>query len=267
MVCKLIVATSTRRLFFRKSNMITKADFQLVRSLADKSARLERGLFVAEGDKLVGEIIQDGRWSIERLFTSEGSQHTTHPRAELASEKDMERLSHLKSAPRSLALVRLPEMRVPKPSAEELVLCLDEIQDPGNLGTIIRTADWYGISHIVCSPTTADCFAPKVVQATMGALLRVEVCYTELTEWLSEARKGGVPIYATTLDGDDIHSAKLSAGGVVVMGNEGKGVSPRVQSLTSHHLYIPPYPRNRRGSESLNVAIATAIVCEIFRNR
>ncbi len=255
------------RLIVQQRDMITKADFQLVRSLADKSVRLERGLFVAEGDKLVGEIIQDGGWPIERLFTLAGSPYASHPRAEQASAKDMERLSHLKSAPRSLALVRLPERRVPKPSAEELVLCLDEIQDPGNLGTIIRTADWYGISHIVCSPTTADCFAPKVVQATMGALLRVEVCYADLPEWLSEARKGGVPIYATTLDGDDIHSAELTAGGIVVMGNEGKGVSPRVQSLTSHHLYIPPYPHNRRGSESLNVAIATAIACEIFRNR
>lgn len=246
--------------------MVTKADFQLVRSLSDKQARIQSGLFVAEGDKLVGEIVASPEWHIHRLFVTEGSS-VCSPKAEVVSHKEMERLSALKSAPRSLALVRIPERRAAIPEEEELVLCLDEVQDPGNLGTIIRTADWYGIRHIVCSPTTADCFAPKVVQATMGALLRVEVAYCDLSEWLRGVRQRGVATYATTLDGEDIHNAHLTRGGVIIMGNEGRGVSPEVQSQVSCKLFIPPYPASRRGSESLNVAIATAITCENFRSR
>lgn len=246
--------------------MVTKADFQLVRSLSDKQARIQSGLFVAEGDKLVGEIVASPEWHIHRLFVTEGSA-VCSPKAEVVSPKEMERLSALKSAPRSLALVRIPERRAAIPEEEELVLCLDEVQDPGNLGTIIRTADWYGIRHIVCSPTTADCFAPKVVQATMGALLRVEVAYCDLLEWLRGVRQRGVATYATTLDGEDIHTAHLTRGGVIIMGNEGRGVSPEVQSQVSCKLFIPPYPASRRGSESLNVAIATAITCENFRSR
>lgn len=246
--------------------MVTKADFQMVRSLADKQARMAHGLFVAEGDKLVGEIIADGRWRLRRLFVAEGSRINS-PRAELVTAKEMERLSALRSAPRSLALVELPERKPALPSAEKLILCLDEIQDPGNLGTIIRTADWYGIDSIVCSPTTADCFAPKVVQATMGALLRVEVSYCELVPWLQQAVGRGVECYATALDGEDIHSANLTRGGVIIMGNEGKGVSAEVRRLATRSLFIPPYPPTRNGSESLNVAIATAITCENFRRR
>lgn len=245
---------------------LTKADFQLVRSLSDKQARTQSGLFVAEGDKLVGEIVASTEWPIHRLFVTEGSSVRT-PKAEIVTPKEMERLSALKSAPRSLALVRIPERRATMPEDGELVLCLDEVQDPGNLGTIIRTADWYGIRHIVCSPTTADCFAPKVVQATMGALLRVEVAYTPLAEWLQRVQKQGITTYATTLDGEDIHTAQLTRGGVIIMGNEGKGVSPEVQRLVTRKLFIPPYPASRRGSESLNVAIATAITCENFRSR
>ena len=246
--------------------MVTKADFQLVRSLSDKQARLEHGLFVAEGDKLVGEIAANPNWVIERLFVTEDSK-VPSSQAEVVSPKEIERLSSLKSAPRSLALVRLPERKEFTPNKEELIIALDEVQDPGNLGTIIRTADWYGIRHIVCSPTTADCFAPKVVQATMGALLRVELTYTDLAEWLTKAQVQGLTTYATTLDGENIHTSHLTKGGVIIMGNEGKGVSPRVQALAERKLFIPPYPADRRGSESLNVAIATAITCENFRNK
>lgn len=245
--------------------MVTKAEFQLVRSLADKQARTLHRLFVAEGDKLVGEITNSPEWHIERLFVTAES-NITNPKAEVVTPKEMERLSMLKSAPRSLALVRIPERKSFTPEAHELILALDEIQDPGNLGTIIRTADWYGIRHIVCSHTTADCFAPKVVQATMGALLRVEVLYCDLVEWLQKARKSGSVTYATTLDGENIHSAHLSKGGIIIMGNEGKGVSPQVQALSERKLLIPPYPAERKGSESLNVAIATAITIENFRN-
>ena len=234
---------------------MTKAEIQLVRSLADKRARTEHGLFVAEGDKLVGEIIDNPKWHIERLFVTEDSK-VLSSQAEVVSQKDMERLSALKSAPRSLALVRIPERKAFVPNAQELVIALDEVQDPGNLGTIIRTADWYGIRHIVCSTTTADCFSPKVVQATMGALLRVEVTYCNLSEWLRTARKSGVPTYATTLDGKDIHTAPLTAGGIIIMGNEGAGVKEELLNLADQYLYIDMNEK----CESLNVGVATSII-------
>lgn len=246
--------------------MITKADIQLVRSLADKQARSLHNLFVAEGDKVVGEIVASKGWRLNRLFVTEGST-IQHPKAEVVTAKEMERMSAFKSPPRSLAVVEIPPRRLTPARADELVIALDEVQDPGNLGTIIRTADWFGIHRIVCTPTTADCWGPKVVQATMGALLRVEVCYGDLEGWLSEARSNGVATYATTLDGENIYQSKLSKGGVIVMGNEGRGVSPAVQSLVSDHLFIPPYPADRHGSESLNVAIATALTCAEFRRR
>ena len=244
--------------------MITKADIQFVRSLQDKQARTTSGLFVAEGDKVVEELLRERAWKIERLFVLDGSRIQS-PMAEIVSTKDMERMSAFKSAPKSLAVVAIPKRTLAPASPDELVLALDEVQDPGNLGTIIRTADWYGIRRIVCTPTTADCWGPKVVQATMGALLRVEVVSCDLVAWLKDARKRGVATYATTLDGNDIHKADLTAGGVIVMGNEGKGVSKDVQAEVERNLFIPPWPADRRGSESLNVAIATAIVCEKFR--
>ena len=246
--------------------MITKADIQLVRSLSDKQARTTHQLFVAEGDKVVGEIVASKGWRISRLFVLEESA-VKAPYAELVSPKEMERMSSFKSIPRSLAVVEMPVRKLLPAVADELVIALDEVQDPGNLGTIIRTADWFGIRRIVCTPTTADCWGPKVVQATMGALLRVEVCYGDLAEWLADARKRGVATYATTLDGENIYHKSLSRGGVIVMGNEGRGVSAEVQRLVSDHLYIPPYPADRCGSESLNVAIATAITCAEFRRK
>ena len=150
---------------------------------------------------------------------------------------------------------------------EELVLALDEVQNPGNLGTIVRLADWFGIGDIVCSPGTADCFNPKVVQATMGAILRVRVHYTDLPRFLAEAAGRGTPVYGTFLEGDNIYDAPLTRGGIVVMGNEGRGVTPETARTVTRKLFIPPYPADRHGSESLNVAMATGIVCAEFRRR
>ena len=140
----------------------------------------------------------------------------------------------------------------------------DGVQDPGNLGTIVRLADWFGIGHVFCSPQSADIFGPKAVQATMGALARVQVHYTDLAE---ELRKFPGQIYGTFLDGDDIYSTPLSSAGVIVMGNEGNGVSPEVGALVNARLFVPPFPQGKATSESLNVAMATAIVCAEFRRR
>ena len=243
---------------------MTKAEIQFVRSLADKRVRDEEHLFVAEGDKLICEILQSG-WRVKSLYALEGH---FEGRAERVSEKEMERISQLKTASTSLAVVYQPRYEQPRlASAERLSLALDGVQNPGNLGTIIRLADWFGVEEIFCSEDTADCFNPKVVQATMGAILRVKVHYLPLAEFLRRTKEGGVAVYGTMLDGENIYDAELSAGGVIVMGNEGRGVSRECAESFTHRLLIPAYPPSRQGSESLNVAMATGIICAEFRRR
>ena len=148
-----------------------------------------------------------------------------------------------------------------------LTLALDDVQNPGNLGTIVRLADWFGIGDVVCSEATADCFNPKVVQATMGAILRVRVHYCDLEAYLAAERAAGTPIYGTFLEGDDIYRTQLTPTGIVLMGNEGRGVTPACAAQVTRKLFIPPYPAERHATESLNVAMATGIVCAEFRRQ
>lgn len=245
--------------------MITKADIQLVRSLADKRARDEHSLFVAEGAKLISEL-RESHLRVRRIFALDGVFDS--PDIDIATPKEMERLSHLKTPSNSLALVEIPRYTLrPEELCGRLTLAMDDVQNPGNMGTIVRLADWFGIGDIVCSPSTADCFNPKVVQATMGAILRVRVHYTELAPWLERMRSLGEEVYGTFLDGDDIYRGELSTHGVLVMGNEGRGIRPATERLVSRRLFIPPYPADRRGSESLNVAVATAVACAEFRRK
>lgn len=244
---------------------MTKAEIQLVRSLADKRSRDESGLFVAEGHKFIGELAAS-RLRIRKIFCV--GDLFAGPHVEAVSPRDMERLSLLKTPSDSLALVEIPRRPFhPERAARELVLALDRVQNPGNLGTIIRLADWFGIRQIVCSPQTADCYNPKVVQATMGAILRVEVHYTELVPYLSRAGQSGIPVYGTFLEGENLYTAPLSDGGIVLMGNEGQGVTAEAARYVGRKLFIPPYPAGGSSSESLNVAIATAVVCAEFRRR
>lgn len=245
--------------------MITKADIQLVRSLADKRGRTETGLFVAEGRKLVDEL-RISPLRVEKVYTLDPALND--PTATVASPKEMERLSLLKTPSDTLALVRIPDYKLkPGTLADHLVLALDDVQNPGNMGTIIRLADWFGISDIVCSEATADCFNPKVVQATMGAILRVRVHYTDLGRFLDETSATGTPVYGTFLEGENLYHTALSPAGVVVLGNEGRGVRPATAARITRRLFIPPYPPDRHGSESLNVAMAAGIVCAEFRRR
>jgi TrmH family RNA methyltransferase len=250
--------------------MLTKADIKLISSLADKEARSESGLFAVEGDKMVLEVLSS-HFEVERVMATSrsGLLTTTGIRAvEIVGEKEMERISRLKTPSASLAVVRIPHYDFsPAIFGNNLVLALDGVQDPGNLGTIIRIADWFGIADIVCSPATADWLNPKVVQATMGALLRVRIHYVPLAETLADAARSGVNIYGTFLEGENIYDAPVSAGGVIIMGNEGRGISPAVEAVITKKLFIPPYPGDRQGSESLNVATATAVVCSEFRRK
>ena len=244
---------------------MTKADIQLVRALADKRGRTEYGLFVAEGEKLIGEL-RASHLRVRRIFALEGIFEG--PEVETVAPRDMERLSLLKTAGNSLALVEIPQYGLDAEALKgRLTLALDDVQNPGNMGTIIRLADWFGITDIVCSPATADCFNPKVVQATMGAVIRVRVHYTDLAGLLAGAAAQHIPVYGTFLDGENIYGTELSPEGIVVMGNEGRGVTAAVARTVTRKLFIPPYPADRRSSESLNVAMATGIVCAEFRRQ
>ena len=244
---------------------MTKAEIQLVRALNDKRGRMEHGLFVAEGEKLIAEI-RSSRMKIRKIFALEGV--FAGEEVEVVSRKDMERLSLLKTASNSLALVEIPQRRFRlEEHADELMIALDDVQNPGNLGTIMRVADWFGIHHILASPATADCFNPKVVQATMGAILRVEIHYLPLAETLEKAQNQQIPIYGAFLEGENIYRADLSPAGIIVMGNEGRGITEETAAKITHKILIPNYPEDCRTTESLNVAMATGIICSEFRRR
>lgn len=239
---------------------MTKAEIQLVRSLDDKRGRAESGLFIAEGAKLVRELL-GSHFRVHKVYcTGEGFGD-----AERVTAKEMERISRLKTPSDCLALVEIPKYRQGTDvTSGRLVLALDEVQNPGNMGTIIRLADWFGIGDILCSENSADCFNPKVVQATMGAIARVRVHYGDLAAMLSSA---GTPVFGTFLDGENIYEADLPAEGVIMLGNEGQGISDAAARLVTRRLLIPPYPADRQGSESLNVAVAAAVVISEFRRR
>lgn len=245
--------------------MVTKAEISLVRSLSQRGARTQNGLFVAEGRKLVQEVMQSD-FRIRAIYTTGDSVASE---AIAVSPKDMERMSHLKTPTEAIALVEIPIYKQDINPNNELILALDNIQDPGNMGTIIRLADWFGIRNIVCSPSTVDCYNPKVVQATMGAILRTRVHYCNLDAALKNAVSNNIPVYGTFLEGENIYDSTLEPNrGVIVMGNEGNGISPTAAQYITHRLFIPPYPATESSaSESLNVAIATAVVCSEFRRR
>lgn len=248
---------------------VIKSEIAFVRSLSSKKERAASGLFVAEGEKLVGEMLAS-EFRVRKIFrcgeedrSEAGSVDTEH-----VSPKEMERISALKTPTPVLALVELPRYRLSAGTGtDDLALALDGVQDPGNLGTIVRLADWFGITDIVCSEASADCFNPKVVQATMGAILRVRVHYTDLGGFLRQAADAGLPVCGTFLEGENIYGASLPEAGIVVMGNEGRGISDAAAATVTRKLFIPPYPAGRRGSESLNVAMATGIVCAEFRRQ
>ena len=303
---------------------ISKSQIKLVRSLQMKKFRDETGLFVAEGEKCVEELRKG--FEVEYYIQTAGADRPATPdrtqtglrpdRVLLATPKEIEQMSGLKTPQGVIGVFRKRPTRPPHEGeekgrmTEDLILVLDGVQDPGNLGTIIRTCDWFGVHEIVCSKDTADCYNPKVVQATMGALARVRVHYTDLVEWLSPTRppheweeksplrlphEGGekVRIYGTLLEGENMYEVMRPAlpdraqtglrpdrtQTIIVMGNEGNGISAEVRKLITHPIRIPSYPPNgasgKNGKnaehsevvESLNVSIATAIVLAEFRRQ
>ncbi|MDR1860394.1 MAG: RNA methyltransferase [Bacteroidales bacterium] len=251
--------------------MLSRSQIKHINSLYTKNARNDAKLFPVEGDKLVVEALQSG-FVVETLFAT-GDFLCAHP-APHAREvieitaADLQRISRMQTPQHALALVR---MRRPvfdiRRLTDQLMLALDCVQDPGNMGAIIRIADWFGLRHIISSPDSADCYNPKVVQATMGSVFRVQVCTMPLSSLLDAAVSAGIPVYGAFLTGANIYCTPLSPNGILVMGNEGNGISPAIAGLIPHRLLIPSFTGTMAGPESLNVAMATAVCCSEFRRR
>lgn len=250
--------------------MLSKNDIKVIKALEQKKFRTLNGLFVAEGHKLVNELL--GKFKcIPVAATPQWDKFGTHipaDRFEPVSADELKRASLLKNPQDVLAVFKIPEYsgQLKASAKKNLVIALDDIQDPGNLGTIVRIADWFGISDIFCSKGTADIYNPKSIQATMGAIARVHVHYVDLEKELEQSGKE-IPVYGTFLDGENMYRKELSPTGVIVMGNEGNGISKAIEKNVTEKLFIPAWPENAETSESLNVAIATAVVCAEFRRR
>lgn len=240
---------------------ISNNEIKFIKSLSSKKYRDESGMFIVEGDKMVKEALASG-------FEVVG----VYRRDEIGDEA-MSRISQLSSPSPVLAVVKKPAYIENGCAAIDngLFLALDAIRDPGNLGTILRISDWFGIRSVVASRDTVEIFNPKVVQSTMGAIFRVNFYYTDLEEFALSVLKQGGKIYGTFLNGDDMYGKVLDPGidkpVVIVIGNEAKGISPGMEGLVSDRLFIPPFPADEPGSESLNAAVATAVTVAEFRRR
>lgn len=244
--------------------MISKSTISLIASLEHKKYRDRHGLFVAEGVKLVDELrTRLTPYAIFATAASGSSDGST-----VISEAEMKKISFLKTPSPKLGIFRIPQSDSPVlPSPGKPTLALDGVQDPGNMGAIVRLCGWFGVEALVCSPGTADCYNPKAVQASMGAIAHVEALYTDLPAFLRAATAKNIPVYGAFLEGKNIYREPLSASCIVVMGSEGRGISPEVAQHISQKLYIPSFSASC-GVESLNVATASAIVCsELLRRR
>ena len=264
--------------------MISKNKIKYIRSLELKKNRNKEGKFVAEGFKVVDDLL--ALQPADLIVATQEWLHDKHLAAQTevieVTEEELKKVSFLQHPQQVLAVFKQnagyskqdsnnsqeeaeeKNFGFSKINTQELSLALDGVQDPGNLGTIIRIADWFGITHIYCSQDTADVYNPKVVQATMGSIARVKVEYGNLLA-LVESLPADVPVYGTLLDGDNIYQQQLENRGLIVMGNEGKGISPALAKKVNRRLLIPNFPEGRATADSLNVAIATAITCSEFR--
>ena len=245
--------------------MISKNQIKFIRQLEQKKFRHREGLFVAEGTKVVGDLLKAGYIPHSLYATPDWIARHSVAEATEVTDDELTRLSFQQHPQQVLALFPIPEPADLSPLTSHLSLLLDGVQDPGNLGTIIRIADWFGISNIICSEDTVDAYNPKVVQATMGSIARVNIIYTNLLELL-DGLPADFPVYGTLLDGENIYTQELTPHGLIIMGNEGNGISDAVRQRVNRRLLIPDF-HNGDTADSLNVAIATAITCSEFRRR
>ncbi|MDX9781970.1 MAG: RNA methyltransferase [Bacteroidales bacterium] len=232
--------------------MISKQEIKFVRSLSQKKFREENSMFIIEGEKLLLEAEKSGA-TVLKIYKKDE-----------IGDDNMSRISLLSSSSPVLAVIKMPERVICKVNPMNLYLALDSVKDPGNLGTIIRIADWYGIDDIFLSEECVEVYNPKCVQATMGAIFRVRVHYVDLKHFIISNRDS-LPVYGTFLEAPSIYNSNIQKRGLIVLGSESDGISSEVSSVIENKIKIPPFPEISERSESLNVAVATAVVCSEFR--
>ncbi len=237
---------------------LSKNQLKLITSLLQKKYRTKHNLFIAEGIKVVSEFL-NSEFLLEHLLCTDNSSYKNIESVTLLSEAELKKISTLKTPNTVLALFKIPEIETPK--KEGFILALDEISDPGNLGTIIRLCDWFGVDQLVCSKNTVDCFNTKVVQASMGSLARVSVVYTDLMNYLQQSN---LPKYAAMMNGENVYKSVLPKNALLVMGNEANGIRNEVLQLLNKSVSIPRFGKLQQ-TESLNVATATAILLSEFK--
>lgn len=242
--------------------MLSKNQIKLIKSLNKKKHRIEQGLFVTEGVKVIKEFLKSS-FKLRALYSVADIFHVEEGESYIVTEKELNKITNLKTSQIALAVFEIPNFKSSSVDSK-LTLALDGVRDPGNLGTIIRLCDWFGVEQLVCSSDTVDCFNPKVVQATMGSLTRVNINYTDLESYLSET---SAQIYGAFMDGSNVYQTDLTEkNSVLVLGNEANGIRSSVESLLNQKLSIPNYGESK-GAESLNVATAGAILLSEFKRR
>lgn len=239
--------------------MVSKNQIKLITSLQQKKYRKEHKLFLAEGRKVIQELLQSN-FELENLFaTSAIFPELNQNKVTIVSDADLKKISALTTANDCLAVFKIPNQK--KINASGLIVALDDIRDPGNLGTIIRLCDWFGIKELICSEETVDIYNPKVVQATMGSIARVNVSYLNLEHYIKDTK---LPVFGTFMDGKNIYKTNLPSEGIIVMGNEANGISTAIENLAQNRLSIPRFG-DLQQTESLNVATATSIILSEFK--
>jgi TrmH family RNA methyltransferase len=239
--------------------MLSKNQIKRITSLQQKKYRNEYQLFIAEGIKVIQELFQS-HYIVEHFYTTNPDLSISEaPIPEIITESDLKKISCLKTPNDCLAVFRIPK---PKPiNLNGLVVCLDDVRDPGNLGTIIRLCDWFGVEQLVCSPETADVYNPKVIQSTMGSISRVNLVYTDLNKFLENSI---LPVFGAFMEGENVHESALPEKAILVLGNEANGISKSLESKISSKISIPRFGQLQK-TESLNVATASAILLSEFR--
>ncbi|MCK3686226.1 RNA methyltransferase [Maribellus sp. YY47] len=265
-----LLQNNSRRCFF---SMISKSKIKQLSSLALKKYRNKEGLFLVEGDKMVLELAKS-KIRIAEIMTTEAFEPSIRDQGLFAentttvTRDELKKISQLKTPQNSLAVCYLPVSRdIPEVLEEDLTIYLDGIQDPGNLGTILRICDWFGIPNIFCSAETVDPFNPKVIQASMGSFARVTLTECDFDQIRTIATNSGAIIYGTFMEGENVYTQDLSSKSILVMGNEGNGISEKVKKHVDQKISIPNFSSDTQKAESLNVSVATAILCSEFKRR
>ena len=251
---------------------LSKSTIKLIHSLTVKKYRSLHGMFIAEGPKIVSELIESnllvsGLYALKQWIDENASVSAKVKSITCITEQELSKISLLSTPNQVLALVEIPQ-RIFQPALAEksMIIALDDIRDPGNLGTIIRIADWFGFNHIVCSETCVDAYNPKTVQASMGSISRVNIYYEDLPLLLAQIQNT-LPVYGAFLEGNPLYTESFAPNGFIVIGNEANGISSEIEKLISYKISIPSGNQNKLHAESLNASIATAIICSEFNRQ